>query len=618
MLARVSTFVLAIAALIAQSPNPVTFTLSADPPKAAPGKPARLKLEAMIEKGWHLYSISSPVVPTATRITLAEGTPAKITRILQQKVAAKFDPAADATTESYEDKAIFYIDLAIADDAKPGAAEIAVSLRSSACNDKICLPPKRRALTAKIDIDPQAPPAALHIPDGFVEGVPAGAASAAPKKIAESKKPVEESLWAFLLTAFATGLASVLTPCVFPMIPFTLSYFINRGEAGRGEGLRQAAVFCLGIVVLFTAIGLTASAVLGGSGAQQLSANPWVNGVIGLVFFAFGLSMLGAFEITIPSGVLTKLNEASAGGGYGGSLLMGLTFSLTSFACVGPFMGSLLAASVTGDRLQPALGMASFASGLALPFFVLALFPAWLKKLPKSGGWLMRVKVVLAFFVFAMMIKYISNVDAVLHWNLISRELFLALWTILVAMPGLYLLGWLRFEGISKDEDVSIPRLLLGIVLLALALLLLAGLFGAPLGEIDGYVPASTRPAGTSGAASMTFMKNDLPGALAKAKAEGKQVFVNFTGYTCTNCKVMKATMFTRAAVSDEMDKMIRVELYTDGDDKDSEANQKLQESKFGRPSIPFYVIMDADGNPLRTFEGLTRDEAEYLKFLRG
>lgn len=616
MLARVSTFVLAVAALTAQPPNPVTFTLSADTPKAAPGKAARLKLEAAIEKGWHLYSISSPVVPTATRITLADGAPAKLTRNLQQKAEAKFDPAADATTESYEDKAVFYIDLTIAPDAKPGPAEITVNLRSSACNDKICLPPKRRTLTATIDIDPQTPPATLAIPEGHVEGLPAGAA--APKKIAESNKPVQESLWAFLLTAFATGLASVLTPCVFPMIPFTLSYFINRGESGRGEGLRQAAVFCLGIVVLFTAIGLTASALLGGSGAQQLSANPWVNGGIGLVFFAFGLSMLGAFEITIPAGVLTKLSEASSSGGYVGSLLMGLTFSLTSFACVGPFMGSLLAASVTGDRLQPALGMASFASGLALPFFVLSLFPAWLKKLPKSGGWLMRVKVVLAFFVFAMMIKYISNVDAVLHWNLISREFFLALWIILVAMPGFYLLGWLRFEGISKDEDVSIPRLLLGIVLLALALLLLGGLFGGPLGEIDGYVPASTRPAGTAGAASITFMKNDLPGALAKAKAEGKQVFVNFTGYTCTNCKVMKATMFTRPAVSDELNKLIRVELYTDGDDKDSEANQKLQESKFGRPSIPFYVIMDADGNPLRTFEGLTRDEAEYLKFLRG
>ena len=148
--------------------------------------------------------------------------------------------------------------------------------------------------------------------------------------------------------------------------------------------------------------------------------------------------------------------------------------------------------------------------------------------------------------------------------------------------------------------------------------MLLGGLFGAPLGEIDGYVPASTRPAGTSGAPSVTFMKNDLPGAMAKAKSEGKLVFVNFTGYTCTNCKVMKATMFTRPAVSEEMNKLIRVELYTDGDDKESEANAKLQESKFGRPSIPYYVIMDADGNPLRTFEGLTRDEAEYLKFLRG
>jgi len=611
-----SGLLLAVVAFAQQ--NAVQFTLEPEQPKVAPGKSVRLKLSAAIEKGWHLYSITSPVTPTATRIVALDDSAVTITRVLQQKVEAKFDPVAAASTESYEEKAVFFIDALLKSDVKPGPVDVTLQVRSSACNDKICLPPRRKLFTASVIADGAAPEAGvLAIPDGFVEakaGPTAGAPPAVPTPAA-----AKEGLLAFLLGAFGWGLAAIFTPCVFPMIPFTLSYFLNRGEGGRGEGLRQAIVFCLGIVVLFTGIGLAASALLGAGGAQALSSNPWVNGVIGLVFFAFGLSMLGAFEITIPSGLLTKMNAASEGGGYLGSLLMGLTFSLTSFACVGPFMGALLAASVTGDKLQPAMGMAAFATGLASPFFFLAMFPSYLKKLPKSGGWLVRVKVVMAFFIFAMMIKYLSNVDLVLHWEFLTRERFLALWVVLTAMPGFYLLGWLRFEGIGKDELVSIPRLLLGMLVLALAFFLLSGLFGAPLGEIDAYVPVSTRAASASGASqAAVFAKNDLPGALARAKAEGKLVFLNFTGYTCTNCKLMKANMFPRPEIAAEMSKLVLVELYTDGADAVSEANLKLQEKTHKTVAIPYYVILDGDGKTLRAFPGLTRDPQEFLRFLKG
>lgn len=602
--------------------NPVTFRLEPEQPKVAPGKTVRLKLSAEIEKGWHLYSITSPVIPTATRIVALDDSAVTITRVLQGKVEAKFDPVADATTESYVEQTVFLIDAVLKSDVKPGPVDVTLQIRSSACNDKICLPPRRKLVTASLVADGAAPDAGAGIvPDGFVEAKPGAGASASTKDAPGG--PVREresdSLAAFLLGAFGWGLAAIFTPCVFPMIPFTLSYFLNRGPGGRGEGLRQALVFCLGIIVLFTAIGLAASAILGPFGAQSLSANVWVNGVIALVFFVFGLSMLGAFEITLPSGLLTKMNAASEGGGYVGSLLMGLTFSLTSFACVGPFMGALLAASVTGDKLQPAMGMASFATGLASPFFFLALFPTWLKKLPKSGGWLVRVKVVMAFFIFLMMVKYLSNVDLVMHWELLSRERFLALWVVLMAMPGLYLLGWLRFEGISAEEPVSIPRLLLGIFILAFSFLLLAGLFGAPLGEIDAYVPTSTRAATSAGGGpAVVFTKNDLPGALTRAKSEGKLVFLNFTGYTCTNCKLMKANMFPRPEIAAEMTKMVLVELYTDGADAVSEANQKLQETTHKTVAIPYYVILDGDGKTLRSFPGLTRDPEEFLRFLKG
>jgi thiol:disulfide interchange protein DsbD len=263
--------------------------------------------------------------------------------------------------------------------------------------------------------------------------------------------------------------------------------------------------------------------------------------------------------------------------------------------------------------------MASFATGLASPFFLLALFPQWLKKLPKSGGWLVRVKVVLAFLIFAMMIKYLSNVDVVMHWDLLSRERFLAFWVVLIALPGIYLLGWLRFEGVKPEEPVTISRLLVSIVFLALSFFLLSGLFGAPLGEIDAYVPASTRPSPTSGGkAGFTWIKDDLDGALAKAKAGGQNVFLNFTGYTCTNCKLMKANMFPRPEIAAEMSKFVLAELYTDGLDPVSEKNQKLQETQFATVAIPFYVILAPDGKPLRTFPGLTRDPSEFLKFLKG
>ena len=600
--------------------NAVQFTLEPETPKVAPGKPVRLRLSAAIEKGWHLYSVTSPVAPTATRIVALEDAAVTIDRVLQQKVEAKYDPVAAASTESYEEKAVFLVDAVLKSSVKPGPVPVTLQVRSSACNDKICLPPRRKLITAQVMADPAAPDsAAAAVPDGYVE---AKAAAPVPPATAPAPTPAtkSEGLAAFLLGAFGWGLAAIFTPCVFPMIPFTLSYFLNRDESTRGEGLRQAIVFCLGIVVLFTVIGLAASALLGAGGAQALSSNPWVNGLIGLVFFAFGLSMLGAFEITLPSSLLTKMNAASEGGGYIGSLLMGLTFSLTSFACVGPFMGALLAASVTGDKLQPAMGMAAFASGLASPFFFLAMFPAFLKKLPKSGGWLVRVKVVMAFFIFAMMVKYFSNVDLVMHWELLSRERFLALWVVLTAMPGLYLLGWLRFEGIGRDEAVSIPRLLLGMLILALAFFLLSGLFGAPLGEIDAYVPASTRATASVDGSSngIVFAKNDLPGALSRAKAEGKPVFLNFTGYTCTNCKLMKANMFPRPEIAAEMSKFVLVELYTDGADPGSEANLKLQEETHKTVAIPYYVILDSDGNTLRAFPGLTRDPQEFLRFLKG
>ena len=371
--------------------------------------------------------------------------------------------------------------------------------------------------------------------------------------------------------------------------------------------------------MLFTALGFALTAALGPFGVVQIASNPWVNAGISAIFIALAMSMFGAFEITLPSGLLTKLNAASNSGGSIGTLLMGLTFSLTSFACVGPFVGTLLAASVTGDKLQPTLGMASFASGLALPFFFLAMFPSVLKRMPRSGGWLARVKVVMGFVILAAALKYLANIDQVLQWDFLTRERFLAAWIVLFALPGFYLLGLLPMEGVKRDEQLGLGRLLTGTFFLIFAISLIPGMSGAKLGELDAYVPLAKEQAGAaSSSGKLVWMKNDLKGALAKARAEGKNVFVNFTGYACTNCHWMKANMFPRPEIQEAMSRFVLLELYTDGLDPVSEENQKLQESKLQTVAIPYYVILDPDEKIVASFPGLTKDSKEYLAFLSG
>jgi thiol:disulfide interchange protein len=397
-----------------------------------------------------------------------------------------------------------------------------------------------------------------------------------------------------------------------------MSYFLNRQSGGRGDGVAQAVVFCLGIIVLFSGLGLLITAVLGPFGVVQLGSNPWVNGFISALFIAFGLSLLGAFEITIPSSILTRLNKSSDKGGFAGTLLMGLTFSLASFACVGPFVGTLLAASVSGGGTRPLFGMVTFATGLALPFFLLALFPSYLKKLPRSGGWMARVKVVMGFVILAASLKYLASLDQVLRWNFLTRERFLGAWIVLFAMAGLYLLGFLRLEGIKPEDRLGLGRLLTGMAFLIFAITLFPGMSGGRLGDLDAYVPvASGEAASAQTGGGLVWLKDQYREALNRARAEGKLVFVNFTGYACANCHWMKANMFTRPEIAAALKGFILVDLYGDGTDAASEENQKLELAKFNTVAEPFYAILDPDEKVIATFPGLTKDPAEFLAFVQ-
>jgi thiol:disulfide interchange protein DsbD len=532
-------------------------------------------------------------------------------RIFQAPPKRAFDPNFNAESETFEDGVTFVIETTLKKDAPAGAGELTVAARYQTCTATVCVPGKWSG-TVALKIDAAAPPAAPAIPAGYSEAKPAKPASpAAP--------PTAQDGWAaFLAVAFGFGLASIFTPCVFPMIPITMSYFLNRPSGGRRDSVMQAIVFCLGIIVLFSGLGLVTTLALGPAGVKNLGASPWVNGFIAVLFTAFGLSLLGAFEISIPSSILTKLNQSSGGGGFAGTLLMGLTFSLSSFACVGPFVGTLLAASVGGGGVRPLAGMAAFASGLALPFFLLALFPSYLKRMPRSGGWLARVKVVMGFVILAAGLKYLASLDQTLQWGFLTRERFLAAWIVLSAMAGLYLLGFLRLEGIKPDDRMGLGRLLTGMAFLIFAISLAPGMFGGRLGDLDAFVPAADN-AGIGGAppaGQLAWMKDQYREALDRARREGKLVFVDFTGYACTNCHWMRANMLSRPEIADKLKNFVLVELYTDGTDAASEANSKLQLEKFGTVAEPYYVILDPDENVVAKFEGLTKDAAAYGAFL--
>src|SRR5258708_280079 len=262
--------------------------------------------------------------------------------------------------------------------------------------------------------------------------------------------------------------------------------------------------------------------------------------------------------------------------------------------------------------------MLPFATGRDLPFFAVAMCPSFLKKMPKGGGWLARVKVVMGFVILAVMFKYLSSIDQVLQWNFLTRERFLALWIVLFAMAGLYLLGYVRLEGVSKDEPLSLWRLMIGIAFMAFAISLVPGMFGAKLGELDAYTPVSNSAGlnAAGGEPAPAWMKNQFPQARDKARRQGKLVLVNFTGYACTNCHWMKANMFTRPEIRSAMQGFVLVDLYTDGTDDASRVNQEFEEKTFGTIAIPYYAIFDGDGKVLATFPSLTRNPQEFLAFL--
>ena len=618
---------LCIAGSIAQAQiyDPVQWKLEFEASEARPGQTLLGRLTAEIQDGWHAYSTTTPEgIPLD--IFVAESEAVSGWRAHQPEPEVVFDPNFEAEVEWYTGEVEFLIELDIAASAA-GQHDVEVKVLYGACDPRQCLPPKRKSARASFTVSSTASAEAVEIPAGYQPAQLNGTANrAAPSSTLASAggaapadfRSEERGIVGFSLLALGVGFLAILTPCVFPMIPIYIGAFLDGGERRWSSVLKQAGTFCLGVIILFTAIGGALSAIVGPFGTSQIGSSPWVNLLIATVMFTFALSMFGAFEFTLPSSWTTGASSKSSGSGTASTLMLSLVFTLASFACTGPFMGSLLAGSVaSGGAAYPVIGMAMFSTGLAAPFFLLALFPALLNRLPRSGGWLSTSKRTAGFVIAAVGLKYLGNVDQVFGWQVLTRERFLALWIVLFACAGLYLWGLLRLRDDLPGDGVGLGRLGAGALFVAFAVSLAPGLVGGALGELEAHIPAAANSsiAGQQ-PGELSWLKDDYDGALATAESEDRVLFVSFTGYACSNCKWMKANMFTKPEVSERLAEMVRVELYTDGFDASSERYQEFQIERFRSTSIPFYALVSPDGSTVATFSGQTRDVAGFLGFL--
>lgn len=607
--------------------NPTKWSLESDSRgrDLRTGEQVKVTLTAEIEPGWHLYSVDQPEggpIPT----TIKPSDPAKLEIVGKiQTPAPKVTPDKNfiidgkpLDTKYFTDRGEFRLDLKVLSDAP--ADMIALDVRFQLCNDTYCLPPRTKRVTFAGEEDVKKLGSSSN-----------SSTAQAKQPLAASQQPIitrqqPTDPWAFVWLAATLGALSLLTPCVFPMIPITVSYFTNHSAGSRSRSVRLATIYSLGIVATFTLLGMLLAIFVGAAGINLFAANPWVNILIAAIFIFFAFNLFGAYEINVPTGVLTKLDSFTRshegeGSGVVGALLMGLTFTLTSFTCTSPFVGTILVSASQGDWQMPLVGMLAFSTVFALPFFVLALVPQWVAQLPRAGGWMNSVKVSMGFLEIAAAMKFISNVDLVWKWGVFTRSVVLAIWIAIGVILTLYLLGKFQLTHDSKPERIGAFRLLSAIVSLAISFYLVTGLFGAKLGELEAFLPpetevsAASRPGGSS--ERLQWVKNDYEGALAKARAQNKRVFVDFTGYTCTNCRWMEANIFVLPEVQEEMKKFVLSSLYTDGEGEPYESQQRLEQEKFGTVALPFYAVVDAEGNTIGTFPGLTRNPQEFIDFLR-
>lgn len=424
----------------------------------------------------------------------------------------------------------------------------------------------------------------------------------------------------FLWVAATTGLLSLLTPCVFPMVPVTIAYF-GSPSGDRPFSLRRPLLFGLGIVATFTVLGLSLAAIFGAAGLNRFASDPWVNLILAALFLVFAANLFGWLATPVPWQIANAADRASrevAPGSSLGALIMGATFTLTSVTCTAPFVGTLLVLASRGSWATPVVGMIVYSTAFALPFVLLAVVPRSVSRLPRAGAWMQTLRVLIGLLEVGAAIKFLSNTDMVLGWGIFTRNVVLLSWSALAIAGALYL--GRNLSGRIKRAEWRPAELAPLAISLLLAAWLASGLSGRPLPQIEAFLPPATGAAtvASPGGESSVWMLNDYEGALTAARSTGRLVFVDFTGYTCTNCRWMEANIFSRPDVAVELGQFVLSRLYTDGDGELYERQQAFQEKTFGTVALPLYAVMSSDGKVQATFSGLTRDPSKFVLFLRG
>ncbi len=623
--------------LDAQIYEPITWQFSH---KTISDTKGEILIKAIIDDGWHLYSMDLPEGgPKPTNIVFDKVENATLTGSIfsNSPIVEEYDANFDMNLRWYNNEVTFVQPISYAD---ANAVYISGYVEYMVCNDKTCLPPTEETFRIGKSTDATKSAAetafdVLPFDSGFQ---------------ADYWKPVVQELqsygagtdtadyafWWIFLTGFVSGLLALLTPCVWPIIPMTVSFFLKRAD-NKARGKRDAILYGVSIVVIYLVLGILITVIFGASALNSLSTNAFFN----LFFFAllvvFAISFFGAFDITLPSKWSTAIDsKAEKTSGLLSIFLMAFTLVLVSFSCTGPIIGFLLVEIAAQSLLAPAIGMLGFAMALAIPFSLFAFFPTLLKSLPKSGGWLNVVKVVLAFIELAFALKFLSVADLAYGWHILDREVFLSLWIILFFLLGLYLLGKLRFKHDSETSHVSVPRLFLAILSLAFSIYMLPGLFGAPLKAISAFTPPLYTQEFNLYDNEVKALFTDYDEGMDYAARNGKNVIVDFSGYGCVNCRKMEATVWTDPTVKNILEKdFVLITLYVDDKTPLKEPfavteNGKtrmlktigdkwsyLQRSKFGANAQPFYVMLDSAGEPLAGSYTFDENPANFVQWLR-
>lgn len=610
---------------------------------------ATIKITAVIDDGWHLYSLDLPEDgPNATTIDfdLPQGVTLDGRLVPSKKPTEKYDEMFALNLSWWEHSVTFTQKVRIADE-KTHTVGISVSFQG--CDDQTCIAPKTQQLEVEVGTGPEAVKEAVA--DTVAAALPGESAPVeeekpqtdwwAPVTFSEADMPAQTDVsgspwWLIFIWGFGGGLLALLTPCVWPMIPMTVSFFLKK-SGSRGKSVRDAMIYGLSIIVIYLTLGLLITGIFGASKLNELSTNAIFN----LCFFAllvlFGVSFLGGFDIKLPSKWSNSADaRAEKASGLVSIFFMAFTLALVSFSCTGPIIGTLLVeAASMGDLTGPAVGMGGFALALALPFTLFAMFPSWLKEMPRSGGWLNSVKVVLGFLELALSLKFLSVADLAYGWGILDREVFVSLWVILFVLLGLYLLGKIKFSHDADLAHVSLPRFFFSLASLSFALYLLPGLWGAPLKGVSAFVPPLFTQDFNLYEGGRFEEFDDFEEGMAYARESGRPVLIDFSGYGCVNCRKMEGAVFDTGRVSSIVkENFVLIKLMVDDKTKlpspiTVEENGRkvtlttvgdkwsyLQRSKFGANSQPYYIILDNAGQALTLPYFYDEDVEKFVQWL--